>query len=304
MSAIIPAFNRVQSLREFVRTAAVLGLALFLLPLLIKLAATEFASLPHIGAQAVVGSLALLLLHIVTKGDFTFTRSDWLRIGAISLLGMIAYRASARYALTVSLGNSIPNLSLLILLAGIPLFVAVLLLVLQRRSITTWAVLAAVMSTLGVAVTFMNWYSFPAGLNSAVLFLGLTAALSLAIYTLVLESLLKRHPPVKVVAISTAIGSLPFLFTSATLIVQQGSVSLLTQGLTLALAYLAWSYAIQRFGALPTTAYANLALILSGYLMFAWRFAPLNLTMGLVLLGFGVLLLHKETLVTQKLSPD
>jgi drug/metabolite transporter (DMT)-like permease len=295
MSAIIPAFNHVQSLREYVRTAAVLGLVLFLLPLLIKLAATEFATFPYIGAQAVVGSLALLLLHVATKGDFTFTRSDWLRIGVASLLGVMAYRAIARYALTVSLVNSVSNLTLLILLAGIPVFVALLPLLFRRRSMAALAVLAAVMSSLGVAVTFMGWDSIPAGLNSPVLILGLMAALTLAIYTLVLEPLLKRHSPLKVVATSTAIGSLPFVFTSATLIVQQGSVSLLTQGLTLAMAYLAWSYATQRFGALPTTVYANLALIISGYLVFAWRLAPLNLMMGLVLLSLSIFIVHKET---------
>jgi drug/metabolite transporter (DMT)-like permease len=303
MSAIIPAFNHVQSLRECVRAVVVFGLALFALPLLMKLAATEFTSFPHVGAQAVVGSLALLLLHIATKGDFTFTRSDWLLIGAISLLGVTAYRAIARYALTISLANSFSNLSLLILLAVIPVFVALLLLLFRRRSIVPWAALAAFISSLGVVVIFTGWGSIPVGLNSPVLILGLIAALTLAIYTLVLEPLLKRHPPLKVVATSTAIGSLPFVFTSATLIAQQGSVSLLAQGLTLAIAYLSWSYAIQRFGALLTTVYANLALILSGYFVFAWRLAPLNLMLGLVLLSLSVFILHEKAGVTRKPTP-
>ncbi len=288
-----------RSVKGYVRIAAIALLALFLLPVLVKSAAQEFAPPTTIGWQLFIGSLGLLLAHIATKGNFTFSRSEWLRIIAMSLLGVTVFRALARYALTISLSNSLSNLGVLILLATTPVLVCVLYTFLRRYSLTEWSWLAAALSFMGVLVAIG---SFGFGLNQNVIFLSLSAAFALAGYTLLAESLLERHNVLKVTAISTAIGTLPIFAFSVGSLVQQGwgglDIYLPAQGLTTALGYLAWNYAIRRIGGLQTAVYANLAVVVSGYLFFL-LFAPLGAITGTTLLSISVLSLQKRAFKAQ-----
>jgi drug/metabolite transporter (DMT)-like permease len=300
MLAKIPASTRIHLLGEHARTGLMAAVGLFTLPLLLIVAATTFAPLSGVGTQLVVGSLALLLLHMAGKGDFVFSGRDWVLVGAMSLLGVIAYRTLAHYALSASLSSSFSNVIVVVLLATMPLLVMLLSFTWRRHLFSSWALLAALMSATGVAVALTGRHDFPslagADLNGAVLFWSLAAALALAGYTLIACSLLKRHALLKVVAISTAVGALPFLLPSLRLMVQEGSALMLTQGLTVAVAYLAWNYALQHVGVLRTTIYANLALVISGYLLLTWQSSPLNMIMGLALLSSGVIVLHRRVL--------
>jgi len=282
-----------RSVKGYLRIAAVALLALFLLPVLVKSAAQEFAPQTTIGLQLFVGSLGLLLAHIATKGNFTYSRSEWLRIIAMALLGVTVFRAFARSALTVSLSNSLSNLGVLVLLATTPVLVCVLSTLLKWYSLTEWGWLAAVLSFTGVLVSIG---SLNFGLNQYVILLSLSAAFALAGYTLLAESLLEQHSILKVTATSTAIGTLPLFALSFGSLVRQGwsgtDIYLLTQGFTVGLGYLAWNYAVRRIGGLRTAVYANLAVVVSGYTYFL-LLAPLGAIAGATLLVISALSLRR-----------
>jgi drug/metabolite transporter (DMT)-like permease len=275
-------------MRAYLGLLALVIIGVFLLPMPVKAAVQEQSSYTMIAVQLLIGALVLLLIHSLSRGNFIFTRGDWARVIVMSLLGVTAYRVISRYTLALALSDSLSNIGLLVLLALTPMLVGVLH-TLKRRSVAGWEWAATVFLFIGVLASIG---SLNMGLSQGVILSGLTAALTLAGYTVLAESLLERHTALKVAAISTALGSLLFVTLFASSFSQQdwgnvtraSWVSLLTTGaFTVGFGYLIWSYAIQHLGGLRTTLFASLLVVFPGYAAY-FNFAPAGMTVGVTLL--------------------
>ena len=297
-----PLSGKTHSAKDYLYIIGSVALGLFLLPTLLFSAAQEFAPQATIGLQLLVGALWLSLFHLATKGNFAFSRPDWLRLIAMSLLGITVYRVLSRYALTIAVSHSLSNLAVLIVLATLPVLVSILYIVLRRHALTTWGWLAALVSVSGVLLTLGTFHP---GISRDTIFLSLAAAFALAGYTVLAESLLERYSALKIAATSTLLGAVPIFALSLGSVVQNGWVEIgtpswrwLTQGLYIALSYLVWNYAVRRVGGLRTTIYANLAGVVSGYLFFL-TLSPLAGIAGITLLIISVFLLRRQIVGTQ-----
>jgi drug/metabolite transporter (DMT)-like permease len=96
---------------------------------------------------------------------------------------------------------------------------------------------------------------------------------------------LKRHPPIKLTALSVAVGTVPLmvLATPAFLTSDWSSVGLAawlgvlySGALAIALAYIMWNRGVQRVGAARTAVYANLTPVLVALIAWLVRGDPLT----------------------------
>jgi drug/metabolite transporter (DMT)-like permease len=261
-----------------------------------------FNGLRFIGSSA----LNLLLVWIIYK-DLRVARRDWGRILFIGLVGVALHQILFIKGLQLSrAGNSS------LILATVPLFVALFSALGGQELITTRLWAGILFSFAGIALVTVSSGS-ALGLASSTLggdLLTLLAAITWAAYAVLSRPLLARYPPVKLTALTMAVGT-PFLVLAGIPEMLHQDWSAVTwRGwggfvfsfvLSLSLASIVYYYAIQVVGNARASVYQNLVPVValaSSALLIKERIAPLQLA-GAVVILLGIYLARSG-----KASPD
>lgn len=235
---------------------------------------SAFSEIPPLAFNAVRMTLAALVLGtiwLLREREFTMPLRDWLKFWGVGLLG------NAVYQILFVLGLDLTTSSISSFLIGtIPIWAALLARMLGWEKIAgrTWggiitAFVGVMLVTLGSPLSHLA-ESFKNSLvgNS----LTLLAAISWAGYTVFSKDLLTKYSPLRVAAVGLLLG-VPGLWPAALWAFSKvrweslspwvwGSI-LYTSLFPIALAYLIWSYGIQRIGAARTAVFNNLVPIVT-----------------------------------------
>jgi drug/metabolite transporter (DMT)-like permease len=234
----------------------------------------EFAAL-----RFMLAALFLLpLLRSLTPAERAVPSGDWWKIAGLGFIGNTCYQVM----FAISIVNTSPTNAALIL-ATSPIFIALIGAIFRLEKLQGLAWLGILLSFAGIAIVILGNASTesstiaPHPLPGDLLALG--AALMWALYTLLAAPLLKRHAPLKLTALTVAIGMIPlfllalptFFTTDWANVGPSGWLGVLYSGaLVIAVGYVLWNRGVQQVGPARTAVYANLNPVLAA--IFAWLF--------------------------------
>jgi len=261
-------------------------------------------ALPPIAFTAlrfVVASLVLLpLLRGLTPAERAVNGSDRWKIVGLGLIGNSLYQV---FFIT-ALANTLPTNAALIL-ATPPVFIALIGAAFKLEKLTRLAWLGIFMSFGGIALVILGNTPTETSSSAANPLLGdllaLGAAIMWALYTLLAAPVLKRHSPIKLTALTVAVGTVPLLViaTPSFLTTDWSSVGLAAWlgvlycgGLAIALGYVMWNRAVQHVGAARTAVYSNLTPVLVAIIAWLIRGDPLTVyhVVGAIIILTGITL--------------
>src|SRR5512136_2907031 len=158
-----------------------------------------------------VASIVLLpLLRGLTPAERAVNDGDRWKIVGLGLIGNSLYQI---FFIT-ALANTLPANAALIL-ATPPIFIALIGAFFKLESLTWLAWLGILLSFGGIALVIVGGAPAEPSSCAANPLLGdlmaLGAAIMWALYTLLAAPVLKRHPPIKLTALTAAVGALPLL---------------------------------------------------------------------------------------------
>lgn len=290
------------------RSAASLGKAdlLLLLNVLIwglnfsvmKGAFREFLPLAFNGLRFVLASLLVLILVRLIEGRVSIQRKDWPAFVALGLIGNTLYQIFFVIGLDHSTAG---NASLILALS--PIFVALFGSFLREEKITRRAWLGIWASLLGLVLVIGGGESgFKFGFETlSGDLLVLLATLCWAIYTIRSKPLLGKYSPLALTAITMVIGTLALIpFSVPAIVAQDWQIISLQSWLALGysvtmaivLAYVIWSFGVQRLGGARTAIYSNLVPVVGTTLAFfllGEKLGWLQLLGGVIII-FGIIL--------------
>lgn len=260
----------------------------------IKSTLTEMSPLAFDGLRFLLSSITMLILSCVIQGDLRIQCNDWPRLVLIGLIGHTIYQ------LFLIIGLYHTKAGHTALMLGLtPVFVALIGLALgiERVSAQGWA--GIWFSFAGVAlITFGSNYGVSPG-RPILLgdLLTLAAAICWASYTVLAKPLLSRYSPIKLTALTMAVGTVPLLAASIPALVAQdwcqvtvaGWLGLLySYSLAIVGAYTVWYVSVQHVGSARTATFENLVPVVG--LAAAWLMRDETLTL-VQLIGVAVVLL-------------
>jgi drug/metabolite transporter (DMT)-like permease len=249
----------------------------------------------------IVASLVLLpLLRGLTPAERAVSRDDRWKIIGLGLIGNTLYQI---FFIT-ALANTLPTNAALIL-ATPPVFIALIGALFKLEKLTWLAWLGILLSFGGITLVILG--NAPAETSGSAAnpllgdLLALGAAIMWALYTLLAAPVLKRHPPIKLTALSVAVGTVPLavLATPAFLTTDWSSVGftawlgvLYCGALAIALGYIMWNRAVQQVGAARTAVYSNLTPVLVALIAWLVRGDPLTVyhVIGAIIILTGITL--------------
>ncbi len=242
----------------------------------IKRALRDFYPLSFNLPRFILASLFILFLLKVTEKSISFRRRDWLPILALALLGHTTYQLLFIYGIY---HTSVSNAS--VIMAATPIFVALLSSFsrYERVKLLTWV---------GIFLSFFGIYLIVKansggwkleGFSYKGDFLIIGCAVCWSLYTVIAKPLLKRYSPLRLTAVSMALGTLFLIPFSIKELWQQdwhriAPISWLTLvysfSLAIAIGYTIWYIGVARLGATRTSIYSNLVPVAA--IFFAWLF--------------------------------
>ena len=249
----------------------------------------------------VVASIVLLpLLRGLTPAERAVSDSDRWQIVGLGLIGNSLYQI---FFIT-ALANTLPTNAALIL-ATPPIFIALIGALFKLERLTWLAWLGILLSFGGITLVILGGAPAESSSSAANPLLGdlmaLGAAIMWALYTLLAAPVLKRHPPIKLTALTVAVGALPLLVIAAPsfLTTDWSSVGLnvwlgvlYCGALAIALGYVMWNRAVQHVGAARTAVYSNLIPVLVALIAWLVRGDPLTVyhVAGAIIILTGITL--------------
>lgn len=264
----------------------------------IKIALREFTPLAFNGIRLLFASLVLLFILVVSKEGVSITKADFLMIIFLSLVGNTIFQMFFIHGLNWTTAS---NTS--IIMAMTPVFVALLSSLLKQERIH-WA------AWLGIGISFVGFYFVIAKQPGAFQFtwenlrgdlMIFAGNLCWALYTVFSKPLLEKISPLKLTAITMAIGTLFYLPFCIKDIFQlrvakvnlQGWGALFYSGLfALVISYVIWYASVKRVGNSKTAIYSNITPIFT--VIFAYIFLSENITflqaVGALVIFVGVYL--------------
>lgn len=266
----------------------------------IKIALREFSPLGFNGIRLFFASLMLVFILLVTKEGLSLTKSDFWKIFVLGIIGNTAFQFLFIHGLNWTTAS---NTS--IVMAMTPVFVALLSLLLKQEKIH-WAAWG------GILISFVGFYfviTKQAGAfhfawrslrGDLMIFAG---NLCWAIYTVFSRPLLKRISPLKLTAITMAIGTvfyLPFC-TRDIFRLRLGEISFQAWAslfysclFALVIGYVIWYASIKRVGNSKTAIYGNITPIFT--VIFAYIFISERIT---ILQAVGALIIFGGVYLTR-----
>lgn len=268
-----------------------------------------FRELPPLAFNAVRMTLAALVLGaicLLRERKLTMPTGDWFKLWGVGLLG------NAIYQVLFVIGLDLTTSSISSFLIGtIPVWAALLATVLGWEKITKRAWSGICIAFAGVTLITLGSPNDLARARDPLVGNGLTllAAIAWAGYTVFSKDLLTRYSPLRVAAVGLLLG-VPGLWPLAALEMPHVRwealspfvwVSVLYTGLfPIALAYLVWSYGIQKIGAARTAAFNNLVPVVTLALASGVLHEPMT---WLQVLGGVVILLGVWQTIKSKEEP-
>lgn len=264
----------------------------------IKIALREFNPLGFNGIRLVFASIILLSILLLSKEGLFLTRSFFWKLFFLGIIGNTIFQLLFIHGLNWTTAS---NTS--IVMAMTPVFVA-LLSSLVRQERIHWAAWA------GILISFIGFYfvitkqagtfhySWQSLRGDLMIFAG---NLCWAIYTVYSKSLLERISPLKLTAVTMAIGAVFFLpFCMGDIfrlrpaeISFRAWASLFYSGLfALVVSYVIWYASVKRVGNSKTAIYGNITpifTVLLAYIFLAERLTPLQVA-GTLIIFSGVYL--------------
>ncbi len=234
---------------------------------------------------ALASILLLPLLRGLAPAESATSRADKWKIIGLGLIGNTFYQVF----FILALANTLPTNAALIL-ATPPIFIALIGAVFKLERLTWIAWLGVMLSFGGITLVILGGAppegsaSAPHPLLGDLLALG--AAIMWALYTLLAAPVLKRHPPLKLTALTVAIGTVPLLAMAVPDFVSTdwSSVGLAAWlgvlycgGMAIALGYVIWNRSVQHVGPARTAVYTNLTPVLVALIAWAVRGDPLTI---------------------------
>lgn len=264
----------------------------------IKRALRDFYPMSFNLPRFILASLFILFLLKVMEKGVPLRRKDWLPILGLALLGHTIYQLLFIYGIY---HTSVSNAS--VIMATSPIFVALLSSFSRYERVKLWTWVGVFLSFFGIYLIVQansgGWKL--GGFSYKGDFLIMGCAVCWSLYTVIAKPLLKRYSPLRLTAVSMALGTLfliPFSFRE---LWQQdwhkiAPISWLALvysfSLAIAIGYTIWYIGVAKLGATRTSVYSNLIPVAA--IFFAWVFLEERLTLGQIagaaLVLFGVFL--------------
>ena len=259
----------------------------------IKRALRDFYPMSFNVLRFIFASLFILfLLKLVEKG-VPLRRRDWLSILGLALFGHTFYQLLFIYGIYQT---SVSNAS--VIMASSPIFVALMSSFSRYEKVHLWTWVGIFLSFFGiylmVKANFGEWNLISLSHKGDFLILG--GAVCWSLYTVIAKPLLKRYSPLRLTAISMALGTvflIPFSFKE---MLEQDwhriapiswLVLLYSFSLAIAIGYTIWYIGVAKLGATRTSIFSNLVPVAA--IFFAWGFLAERLTLW-QMLGTGMVL--------------
>jgi len=248
------------------------------------LASVVMAATSHIarsGASARIRPPARPLddSHGIFHTPASVTRGEWLRLAWLGLVGHCLYQ----YLFIGGLARtSVANGALLV--SSTPIVITVLSTVIghERPSLLHWA--GTLLSLAGIYIVVGHGaHVTAASMRGDVMLMG--AVLCWALYTMGARSLMVRHSPVGVTALSMLLGTMMYLPVAAPNLVrlEWGAVTALTwmklvysAVFSICVAYTIWYAAVRAMGSVRTAVYSNLMPIVAMLTGWIWLHEPMD----------------------------
>jgi drug/metabolite transporter (DMT)-like permease len=221
-----------------------------------------------------LSSIVMLLISRLQRQSLALPREDRRRTFPIMVVGVLLYQLLFVFGLSrTTAGNTS------VLLATIPIFIALYWGLIRRQRLPALIWAGAVLTFSGVAMlTLGSGETFRSGSSSLIGDgLILLAAVCWAAYTIGSQSLLERHSPTKITTLSMlfAAPALDLIALPQLLRTDWGAIPwpawaglFFSAVFSIALSYLFWNTGVQYMGSARATAYSNLTPIIS--LITAW----------------------------------
>ncbi|MCX8103379.1 MAG: DMT family transporter [Candidatus Bipolaricaulota bacterium] len=251
---------------------------------------SAFQEMPPLAFNAVRMTLAALLLGLVwmvREREKKMPWRDWLGLLGAGLLG------NTLYQLLFAIGLDWTTSGISSLLIGtIPIWTAVLAFILGWERITRKTWLGIFTAFVGVALVTLGSPTASSAGKDPVLgnILTLLAASCWAGYTVLSKRFLEKYSALRVSTIGLLLG-VPWLWPFAakdlisldwrTLSLGLWSSILYTGGISIAVAYLIWSYGVQKLGAARTAIFNNLVPVVTFALAAAVLHEPITWLQGI-----------------------
>jgi len=236
---------------------------------IVKIALQEFDPLGFNGFRMVIASLFLIIIQLIRGENFFIEKTDIGKIVLLGLIGNTIFQLLFINGLNLSKASNIS-----VVMAMIPLFVAILSSLLKIEKIHWAAWMGIIISLVGFyfviaeqgSIIHTSWKNIKG--DMIVLF----GNLFWAVYTVLSKPFLEKMSPIKFTSLTMAIGTvfyLPFCINSF-IKIQYSKISitawiaLLYSGLfALGICYIIWYVSVHRVGTTKTAIYNNFVPILA-----------------------------------------
>jgi len=261
---------------------------------IVKLTYAQIPPLVFMAARFVVAGALLLIILRVTEGDFWVERRDWPQLIAT---GMVAGLYQPMFLTGLAMTSA--SVTALII-ATPPIFVALINRVLGREIVPRrgW---------LGIALTFAGIFlivnaSSEINLASQSWMGGLVllaGSFLWALYAVLAAPLMVRYSPLRITALTTAIGATPLIIVGlpATLALDWSNVTVLGWGglvysaiFAIVVGYIIWNNGVKKIGGTRTALYSNLIPVISvitATVLLGEQLTPLKIA-GAAVIFFGL----------------
>ncbi|ADK79258.1 DMT family transporter [Sediminispirochaeta smaragdinae] len=266
-------------------------------PMIMKIGLATIDPLRYNTLRLLLAFLVSLIFVLLGRRWKPVAKEDRKRFIAVGLGGFFIFQGGY----TFGVHDTAASISAIIL-ALLPVFVAVISIVTRQEKITVKKALGIALSVLGVlAITAGGEAVSVKGTYLRGVLLLVIAEFAYAVYTVYVRPLTKRYSIEQIVCIVIFIVLLPFLLISLPVFLRSGlffptlaeSFSIGYAGtFGILIGNVLWSHGVKRIGSTGTSMYSNLSPIfgvIAGFLVLAERLAPLQIAGGAaVLLGVWV----------------
>jgi drug/metabolite transporter (DMT)-like permease len=234
----------------------------------VKLVYTQIAPPAFMAVRFAIPAVVFAVIVCMTDRHLSLTRRDWGMLALTGLVGTAMYQPFFLFGLE---HTNVSSASLLI--ATTPAFVAILNRLLGREKLARRGWLGIALAFAGISLIVTSSGDLKLGSD---LLLGdaliLISNLCWAGYAIMSADLMKRHPPLRVTALSIVLGTIPLVvFAIPALGSQDWSVvdgrgwsGVLFSSLgAVVVTFLIWNMAVQRIGSARTAIYQNLTPIVA-----------------------------------------
>lgn len=223
-----------------------------------------------------ISASALVLFFLFLREKKIWVeKSDWGRILLLGIFGHTCYQLLFIYGINKTTAS---NASLI--MASVPILIGIMSSLSGYEKVRPFAWIGIFLSFFGIFLIIradVNGFNFTSAHFKGNILI-LLSAISWAIYTVVAKPMLKKYSPLKLTAVSMAIGTLLLIPFSLNELKKQDwqSISfpawmglIYSSILAIALGYTLWYIGVEKVGTTRTAIYSNLTPVLAAF--FAWQ---------------------------------